>query len=282
MRTPAQNAELALLLEVAGTPKPGNVDRERDLPDLRFEHFLAGAVGAQDGLRAATRGDRVGSAFERSVEGMAEQRGGNTQFGALLLLTPLVRTAGDDDVDELTPDAAAETIAATTVEDAVDFYRAFDHVDVRAGDPPEDMEPLDVRRGSDAADAVRDRGLTLQELMAESAERDGVAREWTDDFAETFAVADRIAEREGPLPARAADSFLWLLARRPDTHVAKKHGSSTARSVMVRAQEAREGGPDLVAAFSESLVESGINPGTTADVVAAALFVALERDGLEV
>ncbi|MFC6728106.1 triphosphoribosyl-dephospho-CoA synthase, partial [Natronoarchaeum mannanilyticum] len=59
MRTPAQNAELALLLEVAGTPKPGNVDRKRDLPDLRFEHFLAGAVGAQDGLRAAGRGDPV-------------------------------------------------------------------------------------------------------------------------------------------------------------------------------------------------------------------------------
>ncbi|HMB49980.1 MAG TPA: triphosphoribosyl-dephospho-CoA synthase, partial [Natronoarchaeum rubrum] len=30
------------------------------------------------------------------------------------------------------------------------------------------------------------------------------------------------------------------------------------------------------------LVESGINPGTTADIVAAALFVALERDGLVV
>ncbi|MFC6730667.1 triphosphoribosyl-dephospho-CoA synthase, partial [Natronoarchaeum mannanilyticum] len=228
------------------------------------------------------RGDPVGSAFERSVEGMAEQRGGNTQFGALLLLTPLVRTAGDDEIEELTPEAAAATVAATTVEDAVDFYRAFDHVDVRAGDPPEDMEPLDVRRGSDAADAVRDRGLTLQELMAESSERDGVAREWTDGFEETFAVADRIADSDEPLPARAADAFLWLLARRPDTHVAKKHGASTARSVMVRAQEAREGGPDLVAAFSESLVESGINPGTTADVVAAALFVALERDGLEV
>jgi len=282
MRTPAQNAELALLLEVAGTPKPGNVDRARDLPDLRFEHFLAGAVGAQHGLRAAARGERVGSAFERAVEGMADQRGGNTQFGALLLLTPLVRTAGDDEIDELTPHAVAETVAETTVEDAVDFYRAFDHVDVRAGDPPDDMEPLDVRRGSDAAEAVTERGLPLDELMAESAERDGVAREWTDDFEQTFEVADRIVDLNGPLPARAADAFLWLLARRPDTHVAKKHGASTARSVMVRAQEAREGGPDLVAAFSESLVESSINPGTTADIVAAALFVALERDRLEV
>ncbi|SNZ04368.1 triphosphoribosyl-dephospho-CoA synthase [Natronoarchaeum philippinense] len=279
MRTAAQNAELALLIEVAGTPKPGNVDRERDLPGLRFEHFLAGAVGAQGGLRAAERGERVGAAFERAVEGMADQRGGNTQFGALLLSMPLVRTAGEG---ELTPEAAAGTVAATTVEDAVDFYRAFDHVDVRAGDPPEEMEPLDVRRGSDAAEAIRTRGLTLADLMERSADRDGIAREWTDGFEQTFEAADRIAALDGPLPARAAETFLWLLAHEPDTHVAKKHGESTARSVMVRAQEAREGGPDHVRAFADSLVESGINPGTTADVTAGALFVALERDGLEV
>ena len=39
-RSPADDAVLALLLEVAGTPKPGNVDRRRDLDDLRFESFL--------------------------------------------------------------------------------------------------------------------------------------------------------------------------------------------------------------------------------------------------
>jgi triphosphoribosyl-dephospho-CoA synthase len=73
-----------------------------------------------------------------------------------------------------------------------------------------------------------------------------------------------------------------LLSREPDTFVVDTHGRDAARSVMVRAQEAREGGPDLVEAFAESLVEAGINPGTTADVTAGALFVALERDGIEV
>lgn len=275
MRTPAQNAELALLLEVAGTPKPGNVDRERDLPGLRFDHFLAGAVGAQDGLRAAQDGESVGVAFERAVEGMAQQDGGNTQFGALLLLTPLVRAAASR---TLSTDAASEVVAETTVADAAAFYRAFDHVDVRAGDPPEDMEPLDVRHGSDAVPEIESRGLTLADVMERSADRDGVAREWTAAFDRTFRAADRIASADGPLSNRAARTFLWLLSRQPDTHVAKKHGKSTARSVMVRAQEARSDGADLVRAFAESLIETGINPGTTADVTAAGLFVALERD----
>jgi triphosphoribosyl-dephospho-CoA synthase len=279
MRTPAQNAELALLLEVAGTPKPGNVDREREYVDLRFEHFLAGAVGARDGLDAAADGAPLGEAFERAVEGMSQQRGGNTQFGALLLLTPLVRAAVDRD---LSPDGVTAVVEDATVEDAAGFYRAFDHVDVFAGDLPEDVDALDVRRGSDAVPEVRDRGLTLYEVMAESADRDGVAREWIDGFERTFRAADRIADGEGPVPGRAAETFLWLLSRRPDTFVAKQHGPEAARSVMVRAQEAREDGPQLVDAFAESLVESGVNPGTTADVVAAGLFVALERDGVEV
>ena len=99
MRTATDNAQLALLLEVTGTPKPGNVDRHRDFPHLRFEHFVTGAVGARDGLAAAADGAPVGEAFERAVAGMSEQSGGNTQFGAVLLLTPLVRAAGAGDLD---------------------------------------------------------------------------------------------------------------------------------------------------------------------------------------
>ena len=34
---------LSLLLEVSGNPKAGNVDREHNFHDLRFEHFLASA-----------------------------------------------------------------------------------------------------------------------------------------------------------------------------------------------------------------------------------------------
>ncbi|MGZ7132554.1 MAG: triphosphoribosyl-dephospho-CoA synthase, partial [Halobacteriota archaeon] len=38
-------AELAMLLEVSATPKPGNVDRTHDFEDVTYEHFLASAVG---------------------------------------------------------------------------------------------------------------------------------------------------------------------------------------------------------------------------------------------
>ncbi|GAB3025123.1 triphosphoribosyl-dephospho-CoA synthase [Natronobiforma cellulositropha] len=281
MRTPAQNAELALLLEVCGTPKPGNVDRDRDLDDLRFEHFLAGAVGAQNGLRLAENGAAVGTAFERAVAGMARQRGGNTQFGALLLLTPLVCASRTD----LSQPVVESVVEETTVADAADFYRAFDHVEVFVSEPPADLDALDVRRGSDAIPALESRGLTLLEVLAGGVPGDDVAREWVTGFERSFRAAERLATSEGPVQRRAAETFLSLLAERPDTLVAKRHGEAVAAEVTERAaalEDALADDPAAVDAFADELVSQGINPGTTADVTAAGLYIALEREALEV
>ena len=285
-RTRTQRAQLALALEVCGTPKPGNVDRRREYPDLRFEHFLAGAIGAGAGLALAAGeghgapdapgdGERVGvgRAFERAVAGMSDQEGGNTQFGALLVVVPLVRAATRGD---LSPDGVAGVVADTTVADAADFYRAFEHVDVAVDDPPEGMAELDVRRGADAVPAIEERGLSLRDVMSRSADRDGVAREWVGGFERTFGAARRIEAGEGPVPDRAADAFLDLLASEPDTFVATQHDPTTARVVRERASAARDGEVDPER-LAEKLVSKGINPGTTADLIAGGLYVALER-----
>ena len=281
-RSPAVNAELALLLEVAGTPKPGNVDRHRDLSDLRFEHFLAGAVGARVGLERAARGDGVGEAFERAVEGMAEQRGGNTQFGCLLLLVPLVATTRVE--SNLDRQSARSTVEATTVEDAAGFYRSFEHVDVFVDEPPDELEALDVRRGANAIPTLEERGVSLYDVMDASVPGDDVAREWVTGFERSFAAADRLAAMDQARPAtdRVASVFLSLLAARPDTLVEKRHDEAVATEVTERAADlVEEGGleavPDRVDAFADDLVERGINPGTTADITAAGLFIALER-----
>ncbi|WP_255149156.1 triphosphoribosyl-dephospho-CoA synthase [Halorarius halobius] len=276
MRSPANNAQLALLLEVAGTPKPGNVDRHRDHPDLHFDHFLAGAVGSLSGLRRAESGAPVGEAFEAAVEGMSDQRGGNTQFGCLLLLVPLVRTAATGD---LTRERARETCEATTVADAADFYRAFEHVDVAVDDPPEGMDALDVRRGADAVPALEERGLTLYDVMGRS-EGDGNADEWTDGFPRVFREAERMLDDAGLASERGARAFLRLLAEREDGFVRTTSGPEAAREARERAAAALDGAEDPED-LAEEFVERGINPGTTADLTCAALFVALER-GLDV
>jgi triphosphoribosyl-dephospho-CoA synthase len=277
MRDAAENGQLALLLEVTGTPKPGNVDRHRDYEGLRFEHFAAGAVGALPGLRLAAEGAPVGRAFERAVAGMSQQSGGNTQFGALLLLTPLVAAAG---TDRLSPEGVTELVEATTVEDACDFYRAFDHVDVAVEAPPDDLDALDVRRGSDATDALEARGTTLYDVMELSADRDGVAAEWTNGLARSFEAAEWLLADEGPVYRRASRVFLRLLADEEDTFVVTRNGPEAAAEATRRARAVLDGEEDAEA-LAEEFVARDINPGTTADLTAAALFVALQR-GLEV
>jgi triphosphoribosyl-dephospho-CoA synthase len=273
MRSPADNAQLALLLEVAGTPKPGNVDRRREYESLRFEHFLAGAVGAGDGLRAAAAGEPLGAAFERSVAGMSRQEGGNTQFGCLLNLVPLVAAASDG---ELSSEAVRARCAATTVDDTCGFYRAFEHVDVAVDDPPEESPLPDVQRGAAATAELRERGLTLWDVMDGSARHDANAREWTTGFPRAFAASEGILADDGPATDRAARAFLRLLAEEPDTLVTVQHGPDVAADVRERAAAV---GDDLDAAedLAEEFVAEGINPGTTADITAAALFIALER-----
>jgi triphosphoribosyl-dephospho-CoA synthase len=271
----ADHASLALLLEVAGTPKPGNVDRRRDLADLRFEHFLAGAVGARRGLAAAESGATVGEAFETAVAGMSHQRGGNTQFGCLLNLVPLVVAAGSD---ALTPAGVERVLDGTTAADAVAFYTAFEHVDVAVADPPPDADDLDVRRGSAAAPALRERDLSLRDVMSLSAESDppdGNAREWVRGFPRAFRAAESMLDDAGPAPDRVARAFLALLAEEPDTLVWVEHGEDVAREVRRRA--AATGDLEAAETLAGEFHERGINPGTTADVTAAAAFVALER-----
>ena len=277
MRDPAENAQLALLLEVTGTPKPGNVDRHRDYPGLRFEHFAAGAVGALPGLRMAADGAPLGAAFERAVDGMSDQSGGNTQFGALLMLVPLVRAAA---ADRLSPSGVAAVVEATTVDDACSFYRGFEYVDVAVGDPPEDLGDLNVRRGGDATDALRRRETTLYDVMELSADGDGVAAEWTNGFERSFEVAEWLLADEGPVYRRASRAFLRLLADEEDTFVVTRNGPDAAAEATRRARAVLRGEEDAEE-LAEEFVDRNVNPGTTADLTAAGLFVALQR-GLEV
>ncbi|MFC6737615.1 triphosphoribosyl-dephospho-CoA synthase, partial [Halolamina salina] len=146
---------------------------------------------------------------------------------------------------------------------------------------------LDARRGSDAAPALREREITLWDVMELSADPDdGVpdtnAAEWIEGFPRTFDAAESILADDGPVLNRAARCFLRQLAAEPDTLVWTNHGEETAQEVRERAETALaevERGESLDPAeeLAEAFVEEGINPGTTADRVAAALFVALER-----
>ena len=87
----AERAQLAMMLEVCAFPKPGNVDRCHDYPETRLEHFLASTILARPALDEAETGrGRIGEIIRHAVEQTNCHKGGNTHFGAFILLIPLI------------------------------------------------------------------------------------------------------------------------------------------------------------------------------------------------
>jgi triphosphoribosyl-dephospho-CoA synthase len=93
----ARCAQLAMLLEVSASPKPGNIDRDHDYEDTRYEHFLASAVGVHPVMEEAARSNAgLGHLIRDAVcQSVSWQSGGNTHFGAFILLIPLAMAAGN-------------------------------------------------------------------------------------------------------------------------------------------------------------------------------------------
>ena len=80
-----------MMLEVCAFPKPGNVDRCHDYPDTRLEHFLASVILARPALEEAALGKgRIGEIIGHAVRQTSMHSGGNTHFGAFILLIPLM------------------------------------------------------------------------------------------------------------------------------------------------------------------------------------------------
>jgi triphosphoribosyl-dephospho-CoA synthase len=172
--------------------------------------------------------------------------------------------------------AVRQVLADTDVDDARDVYAA-----IRIAAPG----GLGKAEAQDIADEPT---MTLVEVMRLSADRDGIAREYANAFEVTF-------ERGTPALERArtdglcwddavVETFLTLLAATPDTHIARRSGPSVAADVSRRAHRALQAGGVRSAAGRGAIDEMDLavrdprnmsNPGTTADLTAAAVFVAL-------
>lgn len=273
-------AQLACLLEVSA-PKPGNVSAGVHFRDARYEDFLASAAAIGPAFAAA--GERpLGQTIRAAIEATTRWTRANTNLGMVLLLAPLARAALQQGAGPLRTRLAA-TLADTTVEDARAVYAA-----IRLA------SPAGLGRAP-AQDIAQTPTVTLRDAMALAADRDAIAREYATDFRTTFDVGAPSLERalEAGLSWNDAtvEAYLTLLAVAPDTHIARKLGLDEAAAVQRRARAALEAGGvrqaagrDAIAAFDRTLrdARNARNPGATADLTAAAIFVVLLAGGWRV
>jgi triphosphoribosyl-dephospho-CoA synthase len=267
----AAAATLACTLE-ACAEKVGNVTPTRPFHDARFEDFALSAQALGAAVAGAAPG-RVGRAVYEAVAATARVAPSNTNLGMALLFAPLAAAARARRGTGLRRRLAL-VLRGLSVDDARWAYRA-----IRLA------RPGGLGR-SDEAPVARRPSVTLGEAMRLAARRDTVAAEYARGFAVTFDLAlarlRRALGRGLSLLDAIAQAHLELMARVPDTLIARKAGAGAAARVAARARAVlRAGGigtPRGLAAarrLDRDLRRHGnrLNPGTSADLVAAALFV---------
>jgi triphosphoribosyl-dephospho-CoA synthase len=275
-------AKLACLLEVHA-PKPGNVSPGVDFGDATYDDFVASAAAIEHPLGSA--GSRpLGATIQLAIEATQHHARTNTNLGIVLLLAPLAKAAalylGRVDANVIEPDSlrasVSQVLAETTVDDARATYAA-----IRLAAPGGLGSAPDQ-------DVAGEPTVSLTDAMRLAAGRDGIANEYATNFRATFETAAPTlgSARNAGLDWNDAivETFLTLLAASPDTHIARRAGAEVARDVSRRAADSlRHGGVRTpagraaVAGLHGALRDEHnlANPGTTADITAAAIFVTL-------
>ncbi len=270
-------AGLACLWEVTAR-KPGNVHRYRDFDDACFLDFQTSAATLQAVFQEAELLGGRRTRVSRLVLDVVFLRGcyvnTNTNLGIALLLAPLAKAPDGMPLR----DGIECVLASLDQKDAEYVYQAIRY----AG--PAGLGQVENQ------DISAEPTLPLREVMALAADRDLVARQYANGFREVFdegvPALLRGLEVTGCLEGAIITCHLSLMATHPDSLIARKRGLAEAEEASRRARALRDAGwprADSSILFREfdawlRAEGHGRNPGTTADLVTASIFVAL-REG---
>jgi len=262
-------AQAACVLE-AVSAKPGNVNRLFDFADTTLGDFLLSAVMIGQCMEEADRYP-LGQTVLSGVQATRRVVGRNTNLGMILLFAPLAKAYGQGDLRT----AVRQVLESSTVEDALLVSQAIRLAGPGGlGTAPEH-------------DVVGDPRIPLLELMSLAGERDSVAKEYATGFAITFELAyptlDGYLKQESDFCRAVVQTYLSVLAEVPDTLIARKKGLQEAKAVSRKAAGVSRAGETERREFDQYLRSEGnsLNPGTTADLVAAAIFTYFLERGLE-
>ncbi len=310
--TLGERVRLACRWEVQAR-KLGNVHPGAAFADTTADDFLKSAEAI------APLWDRSDSTIAQlildAVRATQSAVGKNTNLGIILLLAPLrsretakamlvgqvfnlPSSAGKLKTCPQThklPSSAGKLKTCPTTHEEIERARQ------RLGGPAETAKLFEAIRlakpgglGDAPKEDVRDAPtLGFRETMALAAERDLIARQYANGYRDVLdfgvpALLDGLKQFECVEAAIIHCQLAWL-AEFPDSLIARKCGIERAEEVRIQAAAIRElGGLSTMegrrAAFEldGDLRSDGhrLNPGTTADLVAACLFIALAQNTL--
>ena len=278
-------ATLACVLEVTA-PKPGNVHRGADFEDVTFSDFLVSAIAIGEVFDRP--GLSVGQYVLQAVQQTETFVGTNTNLGIVLLLSPLIaaaRLGAERGQKQLSSDLVDECLRAATPADGRDVFGA---IALAKPGGLGDVSRFDVNENQDDVDL-----MTAMELAAD---RDSIAKQYTSGLADVFGIGQRLLAQGRSLFEDLNSAIVFChvawMAHQPDSLIQRKLGLPVAQ----QAQRLARKTIDLLQGKQARLDDTSVelfwrsaadldfwlrsdghqrNPGTTADLIAATLFVAI-------
>lgn len=253
--------------------KPGNVGYHADGHGMRVNQFEISAEVSSKALfqPCSCVGERIYNAIKATHDAV----GDNTNLGIILLLAPLVETLLTTSDGQLVLSDIENILSQLSIEDAKFTYQAIQLA-----------MPGGMGRVK-AQDIANEPSVTLFEAMQMSEHKDRVAFQYTHQYEDIFEhnlpTFWRYMDRWGSPQWAATAIFLSQWLRIPDSLIIRKKGLLKAREIsdmiaplanrVLASRDPTEHVSDLLS-LDNQLKRAGINPGTTADLTVATLFVA--------
>lgn len=286
----AKLAQIASVLEVSGWPKPGNVHRTRNYDDMVFQDFIISGVVIGDTIEElATQAKEIddlskaelGKYILQAVNETDKWIANNTNLGIMMMCVPIAAAAAISSGFDEIQDNVGLLMDATTVDDAVNLYDAINVADAGGMGDQEEFDVMSEK----AKDELRANNQTMYDVLEISAGWDKLANEMTNGMPLTFEIGFKTfyefwnsCDDVDAINKATVLTFITLLSEIPDTLVSRKYGDEVAESVSKKAKEVLEFKDDdsfveKLLEFDDYLFDNGYNPGTTADLTAASIFL---------
>ena len=281
---PANSQELSIgqcatqaCLWEATAPKPGNVHPQASFPDTCYDDYVLSAQAIGPAMEAAVR-EGVGTTVWQAVEATRSVVSSNTNLGLILLLAPLASVPREEPL----PSGVKDILKELTAADTERVYTAIERV-----------QPGGI--GSvDSLDIHQLPPENLVNAMKQARDRDLIARQYSDGFVDLFDLVYPWLQQGMATGWTLSDSIvrchIACMASFPDSLIARKCGLSVAQESQRRAQAVLDQGSPTSPGYQQGIDEldhwlraddQRRNPGTTADMVGAALFIGLRHGTID-
>ena len=259
--------------------KPGNVFLDHPAYGMTHKDFLQSSMACSDII--CEQNIDIGEKILESVKASIDVVGCNTNLGIILLCSPIVEAIYLDNEHKLQQNNLKKVIDRIDLKQTKTIYKAINLANA-GGMGLKDKFDLNAKKSSD---------FTLSEAMNFASSYDYIANEYTNYFnniINTISLNWRnYFKLMGNAECATTATFLKLISSNPDSLIARKYGLDTAIEVSGKFKALSDEycelkNPNIInnklLLLDSELKIQGLNPGTTADVVVASIF--LNRLGL--